>query len=47
MNPAELNYTVVSSFDQSEKDTNVREMESSGNKYRQFIAGFVGNLIIN
>lgn len=38
MNPSELNYQVVSTFD---KDKDNRTMEE-GKKYRQYLAGVVG-----
>lgn len=40
MNPAELNYRVVSTFEQDE-NTNKYKMEE-GKKWRQFLTGIIG-----
>lgn len=49
MNPAELNYTAVSTFDQNERHLNMETEKNveKGLRYRQFLAATIGkNLII-
>lgn len=44
MNPAELNYTAVSTFDQNERHLNMDSEKNveKGLKYRQFLAATIG-----
>lgn len=44
MNPAELNYTAVSTFDQNERHSNMDSEKNveKGLKYRQFLAATIG-----
>lgn len=41
MNPAELNYNIVSTFEQNERKNNMEE----GKKWRQFLTGVIGKLL--
>ena len=44
MSASELNYHTVSTFDRVDDGTSKMEQ---GNKYRQFLVGVIGNLLIS
>lgn len=46
MNPAELNYTAVSTFDQNERHIKMDSEKNveKGLKYRQFLAATIGKI---